>query len=331
MTAVEALRRPATALALVGLAIATGVVLWTGAPQVWRAFAAVGLPGFLLLCLFTLAYQALLGGAWAALDRRPLARLPLFVWARLVREGVNEALPLTPLGGLVAGGRVLAVAGVPGRRASALAVVDMSIEFFAEIAFLAVGAVLAFETLADGGADRAGPLFALALGGAAAAGAGLLLVPGPALATIERFCARLLPTLATSAGSLRREIETISQRRAGLLAGFLLHFLSWLLSAGWAAAALSLIGNPIGLPAAVAIEALICAVRTAAFVVPNGVGVQEGAYALLGPLFGLPPEAAVALSLLKRGRDLALGAPTVVFWQLQEARRLRRTPHRSPA
>ena len=48
---------------------------------------------------------------------------------------------------------------------------------------------------------------------------------------------------------------------------------------------------------------------------------QEGVYALLGPLFGLPSEAALALSLLKRARDIAIGVPVLLSWQLVEGRR----------
>ena len=71
----------------------------------------------------------------------------------------------------------------------------------------------------------------------------------------------------------------------------------------------------------VAIESLLFAIRNAAFMVPSGLGVQEGAYALLGPLFGLPPEAALALSLLKRARDVAVGVPALISWQIVEGRR----------
>jgi uncharacterized membrane protein YbhN (UPF0104 family) len=70
-----------------------------------------------------------------------------------------------------------------------------------------------------------------------------------------------------------------------------------------------------------AIESLLFAIRNAAFMVPSGLGVQEGAYALLGPLFGLPPEAALALSLLKRARDVAIGVPVLLSWQILEGKR----------
>ena len=47
-----------------------------------------------------------------------------------------------------------------------------------------------------------------------------------------------------------------------------------------------------------------------------------GAYIVLGAGFGLSPEMALAVSLLKRGRDLATGLAIVAIWQTIEARRL---------
>jgi len=70
------------------------------------------------------------------------------------------------------------------------------------------------------------------------------------------------------------------------------------------------------------IEGLLYAVRSVAFAVPNAVGVQEGTYILLGGSFGLTPEMALALSLLKRARDLALGSPVLAACQFLEGRRL---------
>jgi hypothetical protein len=80
-------------------------------------------------------------------------------------------------------------------------------------------------------------------------------------------------------------------------------------------------GAPLGIGPLVAIESLLYAARSAAFIVPNTVGIQEGAYIGLGGLFGMGPEVALALSLLKRARDLSLGLPTLQAWQLPEGRR----------
>jgi hypothetical protein len=51
-------------------------------------------------------------------------------------------------------------------------------------------------------------------------------------------------------------------------------------------------------------------------------GAQEGALVLLCAVFGIPPEQAIALSLVKRAADLALGAPGLLGWQMLEWGRL---------
>ncbi len=66
-------------------------------------------------------------------------------------------------------------------------------------------------------------------------------------------------------------------------------------------------GYPIDYGDAVIIESLMHAVRGAAFAVPGALGAQEGGLIVLCAIFGVPPEAALALSLVKRMPDLVLG------------------------
>jgi hypothetical protein len=80
-------------------------------------------------------------------------------------------------------------------------------------------------------------------------------------------------------------------------------------------------GIPIGVGEAIALESVVHAVRSAAFFVPMALGVQEGGFLLAGSLFGIGPEAALAVSLIKRVRDLLLGAPVLLIWQVTEGRR----------
>jgi uncharacterized membrane protein YbhN (UPF0104 family) len=88
--------------------------------------------------------------------------------------------------------------------------------------------------------------------------------------------------------------------------------------------ALRLIGVDLPIHSVIVVESLIFTLRTAAFIVPGAIGLQEGAYVLLAPLFGLPAEAALALSLIKRARDLAIGVPVMIAWQIGEGRTLAR-------
>jgi len=106
-----------------------------------------------------------------------------------------------------------------------------------------------------------------------------------------------------------------------LVIGLALHILAWFGGAAGTWLILDLMGHPLPFLSVVAIESLLFAARNAAFVVPSGLGVQEGVYALLGPLFGLPSEAALALSLLKRARDIVIGVPVLLSWQFAEGRK----------
>jgi hypothetical protein len=53
----------------------------------------------------------------------------------------------------------------------------------------------------------------------------------------------------------------------------------------------------VGWHDALLLESVGQAIRGAAFAIPGSLGAQEGGYLLLAPLVGLPPDAALALSL----------------------------------
>ena len=122
--------------------------------------------------------------------------------------------------------------------------------------------------------------------------------------------------------ALNRAINQIYAAPRRLIAGFGLHLAGWLSSAFGTWLALALIGRPIAFVNAVAIEGLLCALRSATVFVPGAIGVQEAGYAVMMPLFGLPAELGIAVSLLKRAREIAVGVPVLLSWQFAEGRRL---------
>jgi len=56
--------------------------------------------------------------------------------------------------------------------------------------------------------------------------------------------------------------------------------------------------------------------------VPGALGVQEAALILVCSPFGVPPETAVALSMVKRVRELGYGLTGLAAWQWSEGYRL---------
>ena len=78
-----------------------------------------------------------MGVAWGAL--LPEAHPAASIWARLVRDSASEVLPLSQVGGYVMGARALALGGVAGGPAAASTIVDVTLEFFAQLVFTAIG------------------------------------------------------------------------------------------------------------------------------------------------------------------------------------------------
>jgi len=180
--------------------------------------------------------------------------------------------------------------------------------------------------IAGGGAALGGAL--LGAIGVIAAGAVLvaaLLASGP-LGRLARLIERAaggapLAALAGGAERMDAELAMLLRRRSRAAAAALWRLGGWLVGAGEVWLALWLLGIDAGPLEALAFEALGQALRTAAFAVPAGIGVQEGGYVLIGGALGIGPEAALALSLVKRMRELALGVPGLIAWQLAEGAR----------
>lgn len=312
----------------IGLSTIAVLVGYFGAGAVWESLLSVGAGGFAAICAIHLVLIAVMGLAWRALlpGYRPLA----LVWGRLVRDSGSEALPLSQVGGYVLGARAASLAGVPGSLAAASTIVDVTLEFVAQIAYTGLG--LAWFVHLQPGHPATQPVLIGLVVAVGAAGA-FLLVQRHALNYVDRIAGVLglswTERTAAGAAAVRDALAAIYRNAAGLWWSFALHLICWVASAIEAWLALSLAGLPIRFGAVLALESLLYAIRTAVFVVPNAVGIQEGAYILLGASFGLTPEMALALSLLKRARDLVIGLPAIGLWQAIEGdrliRRFRRT------
>jgi uncharacterized membrane protein YbhN (UPF0104 family) len=126
--------------------------------------------------------------------------------------------------------------------------------------------------------------------------------------------------LAEGAAGLDREVATLVADRRRMLAGFGWRLAGWLTHVGEAWLLLDALGAPAGLAAALALESLAWAVRSAAFLVPGAIGAQEGGIVAVGMLLGLPAETALALALAKRAREMLVCGPGLVAWLAAERR-----------
>jgi uncharacterized membrane protein YbhN (UPF0104 family) len=102
-----------------------------------------------------------------------------------------------------------------------------------------------------------------------------------------------------------------------------LHVLGWCASGLWLWVVCWSLGKSLTPVSAIVIQSLLEGLRSAMVFIPAAVGIQEAGYAALVPLFGLTPETGLAISILRRARDIAIGVPVLLIWQLAEARRAR--------
>src|SRR6516165_8209241 len=304
-------------LATVGVALRLYLVRYVGWHAVLAAVGALGVVGFGVFSLCGLAVFVLLGAAWQVLLAGPGApRLALLIRARLVRDAGAEVLPLSQLGGIALGVRAAILQGIAAPLAAASMIVDVTTEMLAQIVYAALGvAILAVRVPQSSRVASLMTGSVIGLTVAAIAAALFIAVQRHGGRLAARFGARLL---RGATGSLTGW-TSLTGLRAALSAA--LHLAAWIANGAVVWLGFRMIGARLDLAAALAIESLVYAIRSAAVFIPNALGVQEGAYVILGPLFGVGPDMALAMSVLKRARDIAIGVPVLLLWQGAEGRR----------
>jgi putative membrane protein len=311
----------ATAL-LAGVVAAVYLVWRIGFDAIFASIAQAGFGGLALLCLYALIVFVSLAFAWYFLlppsQRRPAPELYV---ARLVRDSIAEISPFSPVGGMVAAARLMILKGMNPAYAGAGVAADATTEAMAQVVFLAFGLGWGFTQFQH--LQGSGPLTEAMIAVL------LLAVPGIALLIFlqkkgagfaEKMAARFFPQ-AREGVSFRAAIEELYDSPPRLAASAALHLLAWIGAGGGTYIAFRLVGGHISLLNAIALEALLCTIRSIAAFVPAAIGVQEWGYAVLAPLFGLPAEMGVAVSLLKRAREIVLGVPALLYWQGVEGRK----------
>lgn len=307
--------------------ILIGLIVWFGGrsigADVWQAGWAI--PVNILIHLVQLGCA---GCAWRLL----VGERQYGPWAycrfRLVREGVNSLLPVAQVGGALVAIRLMIKAGISGALAGAGTTLDLTVEVAMQLIFTLAG--LAFL-----GAEGADPEWAPWVEGGVGLGAvGLLVFVTAQRAGLMRLIERLFTklqgrfpnlTLETLQG-LHQELMRLQKERWALAQAAGFHFISWAGGTFEVYVGLLAMGHEVSLRQAFIIECLGMAARSVGFAVPGALGVQEGGFILVGGLFGIAPDMAIALSMLKRLREISVGAAGLLTWQWSElSRRFRRS------
>jgi putative membrane protein len=311
------------AAALAGLGIAAYLIFAIGIGAVFAAATAVGWSGFGLICILGLALFVILAPPWFVLIPPQFSPAVMtFIWGRAVRDSASEVLPFSHVGGIVIGARAIVLRGVDAPLAYASTIVDVTTEMAAQIVYVLVGvAILVTHVPKSPSSEWLMNTAVLATLVGTLGTIVFIVAQKRGFAIFEKLAERVLPNAAAQAGAFQGAMESIHASPLRIFISVVLHLFAWFAGAGATFVAVRLMGVRLGYESIVCIEALLCAVRSAAIFIPNALGVQEAAYAMLMPFFGLGAPVGLALSLLKRARDIAIGIPILLVWQAAEGHR----------
>lgn len=317
---------------LIGLGAIAALVAWQGVGDVAEGLAAAG-PGILLVFLIYVPHMVLAAWSWGMMfapARAGGAAPPgLFSLTRAIWLGgaVNALIPSGTIGGEFVKARMLTLEGFATNAVTASVVGDKTVQTFSSALWALCGVgMLIWLSAAPGLVLYA----ALGVGLLFLGGIGFMMVQraGKAEATVRRITRRMATETsekyAGAAAQFDIAIADVYSRPGRFWLSVVVRTLSraifgfevWL--AAW------LVGHPITLVEAMMLRAIAATVRDAAFLVPNGLGVQEGAWVLLAGLIGLDPATLLAISLISRIRELISAGAGMAVWQVFEGRALLR-------
>lgn len=309
------------AAAMAGIGVTVWLVWLVGYDSLLDSLRLAGVSGLAWLCLASVVPTVLLGMAWRSLIPEE-HRIPLreFVLGRMIRDAVADISPLTVMGGMVASIRYMILRKLLPSYAIASTVVDTTTEMIAQVAFIALGVAICvarLESMPDNAtfyeALTAGVIIVLIFAVLA------LILANGGMKPLKNLALRIMPQLKVEATSTWALYEMYGSY-GRIAVACTVHFAGWIAGGFLTYLAFYLVGAEISFLEALAIEALLCMLRSVVFFVPASLGVQEAGYAMLAPLFGAPPELGLAVSLLRRAREIIAGFPALLIWQWLEGR-----------
>lgn len=310
---------------LMGLSFVIVLIARQGLVEVGAATAAAGYGVLWVAGLQFIPMMCDTLGWRQILIRQPSVSLVGLFWARWLGESVNNLLPAARIGGeVVRGWLVFRKLDLPGSIAGASVVVDMTGIIAAQTLFTTAGlAVLVMHgsdhSLVKGAAIGIGLLLAALTIFVLAQRAGLFVIFERLAKALMRRLGR--SSLGSNTGALDAGIREFYKHRGHFMKCVVFHWLGWTAGVSEVWAGLWLLGHPVSFLDALMLESLIQAIRGAAFFMPGALGLQEGGFILLGATIGIGPEVALALSLIKRIRELMWGLPGLLVWQFDGLRR----------
>jgi len=304
---------------LLGLAALATLIIDSGIHQIGALLAKGGLKLFLVPFVMLIPMMLDAKGWQVLVDNPPPWRR--FLYARWVGESVNTLLPAAQVGGLFVKSYLLGKVMQEPELAIASAIVADTVSALSLLFFIA----LTLGLMVTHGVDSRIVL-------PIAAGTLVFCIPIYIFYRLQRggaasFHPRLrkwaskvtaLAGARSDSGGIRKNLEKIYADKERILKSFVLQLLGWLLGTIEVWVTVHLLGGTLSPTEALLLEGMGQTIRNIAFFIPGALGIQEGAYLVIGTMLGLTPTLALSISLVKRFRELAQGIPGLIAWQASE-------------
>jgi putative membrane protein len=314
---------------LFGAAILTILVIHQGLGILGRTLSDVGWQVLWLPVFFLIPELCALLSWWYLFPQGKTPPFKFALYAVWIGLAINWLLPVGQVGGEISRAWMLIKRQFPAGSAIASVVGDQTIQIATQAIYTLVGFMLFLYTQLGNGQEHAPLIFAIFTGFTFFVGAtiGLYWLQHAGLFKLVARIASKFPNVRPDesrqdrAAQVDHALKTMYRRHDRLILSTLWRFAYRIVAAGETWLAFQFLGYPVSIIDAIILESIGQGVRSAAFFIPSGLGAQEGAIVVVGAALGIPSEIALAAALCKRARELIMGVPGLIAWQIEEGKR----------
>lgn len=297
---------------LLGLGLFGWFIHRAGPAEIWANVQKLGWLAPVIVLPYLLVYLLDTWGWYLAFGKYAAVkpRFPTLFRVRWAGEAVNNVIPSGYVGGEAVKAYLLHKRGVPGLTCGTSVVASKTCQVIAQVAFIGLGALLAMlGQPADSGVHRG--MLVITVAAFAIVALLLLLQRRGMFSTVQgvlkKFSIRS-KLLEKHEANFRKLDDQVYQfyhaDRWRFFQTTIVYFLGWLADALEIFVVCHLLGLPLTVSEAIAIEAFISVAKAMGIFVPAALGVQESGVVLLFKIFMLSAPIAVTYAILRRGREL---------------------------
>jgi putative membrane protein len=304
----------------IGLALLTCLIVAQGKDLLWQTFAIAGWQILWLSCFYLLPlFCAACAWSYLFVDREK-PQLITIIYATWIGQSINWLLPVAQIGGEIAKVNLLIKRKYSLATVAASAIGDKTLQVISQAIYTVLGISLLFART-----NNSQIIGSLTIGLVMLIAASLAFYRVQRLGMFKKLSNYSQPFLkrlainnnfSVTAQEIDYNLDKMYDRSGQLTLALIWQLVFRLILAGETWLGLYFLDRPVTFSEAIILESLAQAVRSVSFLIPGGLGTQEAGLMAIGGILGLTNPVALALSLSKRVRELVLGLPGLLIWQI---------------